>query len=212
MKTFSQWKLAALLTIVFAGSVQAGGCTGREVGSFVAGTIAADILIRASQQPPPPRRAQRDCRPVSREYCREVSNYRRGRVQSCTWETYYPCDGGWRKASVGSDASASSALNIVDLMDNYDLQEAGAQKIIDALSTAETAKDAETAQIALRTICLDVDELKAMTKTGSLSESSIDCMARSLDQDPTATATMISNIATTAREREAARNSGNIQN
>jgi hypothetical protein len=200
MKILSHWKLAALLSIVFAGTVQAGGCTGREIASGVGAALVVDALHRSS---PPPPVYVRDCRPVRRTFCQPVSTYGRRHVESCTTGMWDPCYGGWRRASVGT--TTSEQLNVADLMSNYRLQESGAQKLIDALVTAEKATDAETAQIALKTICLDVDEVKSIKQSGGLSASTIDCMAKSLDQDPELTVAMVTKIAETARAQEAAR-------
>ncbi len=199
MRFVPNWKVALLLAFAFAGTVQGGGCTNREIASGVAGGVIGAIIVdahRPTYSPPPRQR----CVEVERTRCWPVRDYY-GRTigQECRTD-YDSCARRYNMSLAGE-----SKLNVGEVAETYKLTNASAEKFVGALTTAQTTQDEATAVTALQSICLNVEELKTMGKSGSLSTATVDCLAQALNQDPTQTAMMVNSITETARAQDAAR-------
>ncbi len=199
MRFVPNLKVALLLAFAFAGSVQAGGCSDREIAAGVAGGVIGAIIVDAHRPTysPPPRQ---HCVEVEKTRCWPVRDYY-GRVvgQECRTTEHERCGRRYNMSLVGG-----SQLNVGEVAETYKLTNASAEKFVGALTTAQSAQDDASAVAALQSICLNVQELKAMGKSGSLSSTTVDCMAQSLNQDPTQTAMMVNSITETARAQDAA--------
>lgn len=101
---------------------------------------------------------------------------------------------------------SAEALDITEIAQMYQLQPESASKLIVALDQAQKAQDDATAAAAWAQIGVDLQEARNIGTSGSLSPESIDRIARTLDQDVTATSTMVNGILATARQLQAEKN------
>jgi hypothetical protein len=202
-KVSSKAKMAVLAMLAFAGTVNARGCTDRDVAAGLAGVAVGAMLNESSHVHRPPPSNDRSCRIETHESCGYVSDYWGTPRYRCVYRKFDTCRGGYYKASVGSNSAAE--LELADVAETYKLSEDGASKLISALGAAQTAQDDASAQQAFASIGVNLDEAKALGSSGSPTPEMIDRMAKALNQDPKQTAMMVASIAETARSQEAAR-------
>jgi hypothetical protein len=204
MRFVTNWKVAVLLAFAFAGTVQAGGCTDREIITGVVSATAAAIIVDSNNRSYEPAPRSHSCERVREKRCWNVTDYY-GRVigQECERTEYRQCG---RRYNMSLTSNSASDLNVDDVAATYKLSIASAEKLVGALATAQTAQDDETAKAALESICLNVQEFKGLNKSGSVSNATIDCLAKALNQDVKQTAMMVGSITETARAQNEARN------
>lgn len=203
MRFVSNWKLGALLAIACAGTLQLSACTDREVAAGVAGGVIGAIIVDSSRPSyAPPRqtcveRESRRCWPVTDYWGRVVG-------EQCRTEERVRCG---RRYNMGM--ASQNELNTGDVAETYKLTLPAAEKLVGALTAAKSAQDDDSAKAALESICLKVDELKSIGTSGALSNATVDCLAKTLNQDPAQTAMMVNSITEVARAQQAARTQNN---
>lgn len=193
----------ALFTVLAALTTLQVACTDREVAAGAAGAVIGAILVdSAHRSPPPPPRSVHRCEIRQREHCGYYPVYGGGTVRRCSYQTVDTCAGRYRKMGDNS----AEALDITEIAQMYQLQPESASKLIVALDQAQKAQDDATAAAAWAQIGVDLKEARNIGTSGSLSPESIDRIARTLDQDVTATSTMVNGILATARQLQAEKN------
>lgn len=196
--------LAALTTLQV-------GCTDREVAAGAAGAVIGAILVDSAHRsppPPPPRRSVHRCEIRQVERCGYYQTYGGGTVHRCSYQTVDTCGGRYRKMGDNS----TEALDITEIAQMYQLQPESASKLIIALDQAQKAQDDASAAAAWAQIGVDLQEARSIGTSGSLSQESIDRIARTLDQDVNATNTMVNGILATARQLQAEKNQNQNMN
>jgi hypothetical protein len=191
MRFVTNWKTAVLLALTCAGTVNAGGCTDRDV-AIIAGTA----LVTSVLTNPPPASCEfeeRKCWPVKNRYGYVVGEECRMRTRSCNR---------YRKMEF---SSTSQQIDVGDVAEVYKLKMSSAQILVDGINAAKSARDDASGVAALASICLNVQELKSISKSSSVSKATIDCLSEKLDQDPAQTAMMVGTIIDNLRAEEAAR-------
>ena len=195
MRFVSNWKVAVLLVLAFAGTLQARGCTDGEIIAGGLGLWTGAAIANSVNNAP--RCRERLGRPEV------VPVYdRRGRV--IDYETirrpYTEC----YRYKMGISSNSASEINVDNFAAANQLSRQAAGQIVDVLKTAETG-DENKAKEALASICLNVEDFRSVANGGSFSAEKNDCIAKALNQDPQIVAKMVTSLIETGRAQQAAR-------
>lgn len=197
MRFVSNWKVAVLLAFAFAGTVQAGGCSDREILAGGVGALVGAAIANSVNSPPPRcHESMRSVRYPVYDYYGNFAGY------GYDNRTVTVCDRRY-KMSVSSNSAAE--IDVVGLAVANKISPEAANQFVDALKAAQSGDESSTKQ-ALASICLNVEDFKSVSNGGSISAEKNDCIAKSLNQDPRVVSAMVESIVETGRAQQAARN------
>ena len=186
-----------VLTVVAIGSLAQTSCTDREIISGMAGAAVGAIIVGSahSQPSPPPRR----CGTTRREICTSHRDYWGVHHSSCRWEVYNSCSGGYHRYLLSGVPKASD-LNANSIASKYSLSFDSADRLVAALAQSESGDPA-----GLSSIGLERQDVQRLANFQVPEASGVDRIARSLNQAPAATQSMLQQLVSIAKAQDEAR-------
>ena len=196
MRFVSNWKLAVLLVLAFAGTIQARGCTDGEIIASGVGLVVGASLANSSNH------GQTCHQELGRRECWTVYDYYGNPAgRQCDRRSYTVCE----RYKMDMNSGTASAIDSDAFATANKISHEAADQFINVLKTAQ-AGDEAAAKAALSSICLNVEDFKSVSNGGSVSAEKNDCIAKSLNQDPRVVSAMVESIVETGRAQQAARN------